>query len=85
MGPPSQQIPKTKGNLVSRALVRFLNGLVEVNEVGQIKIDPWTNKTSVEGIWAAGDCTNILYHQNNIASGDAVKAIEDIYQHLNSK
>lgn len=61
---------------------QFLNGLVEVNEVGQIKIDPWTHKTSVEGIWAAGDCTNVLYHQNNIAVGDAVRALEDIYTHL---
>ena len=36
-------------------------------------------KTEVPGIWAAGDCTDVLYHQNNIAVGDAVKAIEDIY------
>jgi len=28
---------------------------------------------------AAGDCTDGLYHQNNIAAGDAVKALEDIY------
>ena len=34
---------------------------------------------SVDGIWAAGDCTDGLYHQNNIAAGDAVKAVEDIY------
>ena len=31
------------------------------------------------GVWAAGDCTDELYHQNNIAAGDAVKALEDIY------
>jgi alkyl hydroperoxide reductase subunit F len=31
------------------------------------------------GVWAAGDCTDGLYHQNNIAAGDAVKALEDIY------
>ncbi len=61
---------------------QFLNGLVALNEVGQIKIDPWTHKTSVEGIWAAGDCTNVLYHQNNIAEVDAVRALEDIYTHL---
>lgn len=61
---------------------QFLNGLVEVNDVGQVKIDPWTHKTSVEGIWAAGDCTNVLYHQNNIAVGDAVRALEDIYTYL---
>jgi NADH-dependent peroxiredoxin subunit F len=61
---------------------QFLNGIVALNEVGQIKIDPWTHKTSVEGIWAAGDCTNVLYHQNNIAVGDAVRALEDIYSYL---
>ncbi len=35
-------------------------------------------------IWAAGDCTNILYHQNNIAAGDAVRALEDIYKTLHA-
>lgn len=34
------------------------------------------------GIWAAGDCSDGLYHQNNIAAGDAVKALEDIYYYL---
>ena len=37
------------------------------------------------GIWAAGDCTDGLYHQNNIAAGDAVKAVEDIYLYLHAK
>ncbi len=57
----------------------IVKDLLDLTEYGQIKIDPWTQKTSHDRIWAAGDCTNILYHQNNIASGDAVKAIEDIY------
>lgn len=60
----------------------FLGNLVDTNEGGKIIIDPWTNKTSCEGVWAAGDVTNILYHQNNIASGAAVNALEDIYQWL---
>ena len=38
-----------------------------------------TQTTSCPGIWAAGDCANGKYHQNNIAVGDAVKAIEDAY------
>ncbi len=46
---------------------------------GQIIIDPRTQKTSVPGIWSAGDVTDVLYHQNNIAAGDAVRALEDIY------
>lgn len=52
---------------------------VEKNSVGNIIVDPRTQRTSVEGVWAAGDCTDGLYHQNNIAVGDAVKALENIY------
>ena len=37
------------------------------------------------GVWAAGDCTDGLYHQNNIAAGDAVKALEDIYLFIKSR
>lgn len=58
--------------------------IVERDEINKIKIDPWTQKTSARNVWAAGDCTNILYHQNNIASGDAVKALEDIYLHIHA-
>ncbi|MGB4076657.1 MAG: FAD-dependent oxidoreductase [Minisyncoccia bacterium] len=39
----------------------------------------------LEGVWAAGDCTDELYHQNNIAAGDAVKALEDIYQWIKTR
>jgi NADH-dependent peroxiredoxin subunit F len=63
----------------------FVKGLVPLDKIGRIIIDPWTSKTETSGIWAAGDCTNILYHQNNIAAGDAVKALEDIYLTLNTK
>jgi thioredoxin reductase len=47
--------------------------------VKRIKANPRNQRTSIEGIWAAGDCTDELYHQNNIAAGDGVKALEDIY------
>jgi len=63
----------------------FIKDLVPLDKIGKIKIDPWTGKTETKGIWAAGDCTNILYHQNNIAAGDAVRALEDIYLELNTK
>lgn len=56
--------------------------LIELDEYGRVKIDPWTQQASLNGIWAAGDVTNGLYAQNNIAAGDAVKALEDIYRHL---
>ena len=50
----------------------IVKDLVELNEMGAIKIDPRTQRTSLPGIWAAGDCTDVLYHQNNIAAGDGV-------------
>ena len=52
---------------------------VTLDAYGRVEIDPWTQKTTTPGIWAAGDCTNVKYHQNNIAAGDAVRALEDIY------
>jgi len=57
----------------------FVKDVVELDEYGRVVIDPWTQKTSAANIWAAGDCTNVKYHQNNIAAGDAVRALEDIY------
>lgn len=57
----------------------FAKDLVDMTNVGQIIIDPRTQATSLEGVWAAGDVTDVLYHQNNIAAGDAVRALEDIH------
>jgi NADH-dependent peroxiredoxin subunit F len=63
----------------------FVKELVPLDEIGKIKIDARNQKTEVPGIWAAGDCTNVLYHQNNIAAGDAVRALEDIYLAIHTK
>lgn len=69
------QIPNTE----------YSKGVVNMTDKNQIIIDPRTQKTSMPGIWAAGDCTDVLYHQNNIAAGDAVRALEDIFQTLKSR
>jgi alkyl hydroperoxide reductase subunit F len=63
----------------------YAKNIVERNQIGQIIVDHRTQQTKTVGIWAAGDCTDGLYHQNNIASGDAVKALEDIYLHLHTR
>jgi len=63
----------------------FAKGVIELDEIGRIVTDPKNQHTSTEGIWAAGDCTDELYHQNNIAAGDAVKALEDIYVWLKTR
>jgi len=57
----------------------FIGDMVDMDAFKRIKVDPRTQRSTVDGIWAAGDCTDELYHQNNIAAGDGVKALEDIY------
>lgn len=61
----------------------FVKEIIGLDPIGKIIVDPKTQQTKTTGIWAAGDCTDGLYHQNNIAAGDAVKALEDIYNYLN--
>ncbi len=82
-----KEIPCT-GIFVEVGLIpstQFLGNLVALNEREQIIIDPRTQATRTPGIWAAGDATDVLYHQNNIAAGDAVRALEDIYMHLTTR
>ncbi|MEK7088538.1 MAG: FAD-dependent oxidoreductase, partial [Patescibacteria group bacterium] len=63
----------------------FVKDIIPLDEIGRVKINPLNQKTEVAGIWAAGDCTDVLYHQNNIAAGDAVRALEDIYLYIHTK
>ena len=51
---------------------------VVVNQIGEIVVDPKAEKAG-ERIWAAGDVTDVLYKQNNISMGDAIKAVLNIY------
>lgn len=60
----------------------YARNITNIDAFGRVTVDPKNQRASTEGIWAAGDCTDGLFHQNNIAAGDAVKAIEDIYQWL---
>ena len=57
----------------------FAAGVIDFDPIKRVVTDPRNQRTSVEGVWAAGDCTDEMYHQNNIAAGDGVKALEDIY------
>lgn len=63
----------------------FVKDLIVLNKYNQIPVDPRNQRTSLDGLWAAGDATDGLYHQNNIAAGDAVKALEDIYLHIHAR
>ncbi|MFA6397265.1 MAG: FAD-dependent oxidoreductase [Candidatus Paceibacterota bacterium] len=63
----------------------FVKDLVILDAYGKIIVDPKTQTASVPGIWAAGDCSDGIYHQNMIAAGDAIKALENIYIYLHNK
>lgn len=75
----------------------WLGTTLTLTKGGQVVVDPKSQRAylaasadpatpgeplEVARVWAAGDCTDGLYHQNNIATGDAVKALEDIYMFL---
>lgn len=65
--------------------ISFVKDLVKTNDYGEIIIDHKTQATSQPGIWAAGDATDVLYKQNNISAGDAIKAVLNIYEHFNKE
>jgi len=62
----------------------IVKGFVDLNKFGEIIVDHKTQATSETGIWAAGDITDVLYKQNNISAGDAVKAVLNLYDYLRS-
>ncbi len=63
----------------------MVKGLVDLNAIGEIVVDHKTQQTSNPDIWAIGDVTDVLYKQNNISAGDAVKAVLNIYERLMKK
>ncbi len=63
----------------------LVKDLVNINGGGRVVINHQTQETSLEGIWAAGDVTDVFYNQINIAIGDAIKAVLNIYDYLNKK
>lgn len=55
---------------------------VDLNEKREIIINPKTNETSVQGIFAAGDVTDVKYKQCVIAAGEGAKAALSAYEYL---
>jgi alkyl hydroperoxide reductase subunit F len=76
---------KLDGVFVEIGLVpnsEFVKGLVERNQLGEVVVDHKTQATSCDGIWAIGDVSDVLYKQNNVSAGDAVKAVLNIYERI---
>ena len=75
---------KTDGIFVEIGTVAntsFVSDILDINTNSEIKIDS-VNKTSVKGIFAAGDCTDVRYKQVIIAMGEGAKAALSAYEYL---
>jgi NADH-dependent peroxiredoxin subunit F len=59
----------------------WLKGSLELSKHGEIVVDA-KGRTSVPGVFAAGDCTTVPYKQIVIAAGDGAKAALSAFDHL---
>lgn len=64
---------------------KFLNGQLKLNEDGTIVVDGATTRTSVEGVFAAGDVVDNMYRQAISAAGMGCRAALDAQTYLNEK
>ena len=64
----------------SSPATEFLKGMVDLSETGQVLVGQnkeHVTMTSVEGIFAAGDCVNIKHKQAIVAAGEGCRAALD--------
>lgn len=76
---PVQGVFVEVGSIPNAEMVK---DLVERNQFGEIIVDAKTASTSHPGIFAAGDVTDDIYKQNNIAVGDGIRAALSAYNYI---
>ena len=72
----------------SQPATKFLEGLVNLSETGQVLIgknSELVTMTNIEGIFAAGDCVNIKHKQAIVAAGEGCRAALDAEHWLGTR
>jgi alkyl hydroperoxide reductase subunit F len=84
-GPEGQEAEiSADGTFIELALIpnsKMVTGLVDFDAQGRIKVDS-RNRTSVPGIFAAGDVTDTYAEQVLVAVGEGAKAALSAYEYL---
>ncbi|SDW09536.1 thioredoxin-disulfide reductase [Paenibacillus sp. CF384] len=60
----------------------FLNGQIDVNEIGYINVKPGTTETNIAGVFACGDVQDSKYRQAITAAGSGCMAALDCEKYL---
>jgi thioredoxin reductase (NADPH) len=63
----------------------LVKGELELNDGGYVIVDEPTTKTSVAGVFAAGDVTDVIYRQAVTAAGQGCKAAMDAERFLSEQ